>query len=762
MPAKKKQAKREENWKRKYEELQLRLEEAEETLRAIREGEVDAVVVSGSRGEQVFSLMGAESIYRLIVETMKEAAFTVSFNGTILFCNAQFGEFVQRPMEHIVGHALDEFVSEDYREAVLSFLASAQKQPVRQRLVFRAADGTSVPVHISANVLNQPDGLSFCIVASNLTELENSTGLIQQLRRAHAELDQRVRERTAELSTANRMLRMVSECNLAVIRTTDEQALLREICRIAVEVGGYRMAWVGYAENDEAKSVRPVASVGFEESYLENARISWADGERGRGPTGTCIRTSETRIGRNFLEDPELEPWRIEALKRGYRSSIALPLTREGKVFGALNIYADKPNAFDGEQVNQLGGLANDLAFGILMLRARIERDLMRQTAEGRAEQLQALATELVHTEQRERRRLAQILHDHLQQLLVGAKFGASIIRTKSKAREIKELAGQLVDALNEAIVASRSLSTDLSSPVLHEKGLGAGLEWLGRQMSAKHGLIIKVEAPADAEPATEQVRVFMFDAVRELLLNIAKYAQVNRARVKMRKLENGEVEVTVTDDGVGFDPGKLEASASASGGFGLFSIRERLKYLGGRMLIDAAPGRGSRFTLLAPAGSMSAGIETMPVLANGHIAMMSDAAPRVEPSLDGRNRRIRVLLADDHPVLRQGLIRLLQEHPDIQVVGEADDGQLAVELAKRLEPDVVLMDVSMPRLSGSEATRRIVSECPGIRVIGLSMHEENDMAAAMCKAGAAAYVTKGGSTEHLISIIRETKASHG
>jgi PAS domain S-box-containing protein len=181
MTAKKKQTN--EQTSAAMEELQAQLAEAQETLRAIREGEVDAVIVSGSKGEQVFSLVGAESIYRLIVETMKEAAFTVAFDGKILFCNAQFSEFIKRPMEQILGHALWEFVDPANRSAADALLTVAQEQPIRQRLVFADADGGLVPAHISANILNQPDGLSICVVATDLTELENSTQMIQQLRR---------------------------------------------------------------------------------------------------------------------------------------------------------------------------------------------------------------------------------------------------------------------------------------------------------------------------------------------------------------------------------------------------------------------------------------------------------------------------------------------------------------------------------------------------------------------------------------------------
>ncbi len=119
------------------------------------------------------------------------------------------------------------------------------------------------------------------------------------------------------------------------------------------------------------------------------------------------------------------------------------------------------------------------------------------------------------------------------------------------------------------------------------------------------------------------------------------------------------------------------------------------------------------------------------------------------------RGRNIRVLVTDDHSIMRQGLVRLLQEEPDIEIVGEASDGQAAVDMAGRLKPDVVIMDVSMPRMNGLEATRRIVSECPGVRVIGLSMFEQADFGPAMMKAGAVGYLSKSGQASELISAIR-------
>lgn len=184
-----------------------------------------------------------------------------------------------------------------------------------------------------------------------------------------------IRDTDRSLRTANRALRTLSECNQVLVRTQDETRLMEEVCRIMVGPGGYRLAWVGFAEHDKARSVRPVAQSGFEEGYLETAGITWADTERGRGPTGRAIRTCEPVVARNILTDPEFEPWREAAIKRGYASSVALPLCRNKGVLGALNIYAAEADAFDREEVTLLTELANDLAYGLTSLRTRQERN---------------------------------------------------------------------------------------------------------------------------------------------------------------------------------------------------------------------------------------------------------------------------------------------------------------------------------------------------------------------------------------------------
>lgn len=218
-----------------------------------------------------------------------------------------------------------------------------------------------------------------------------------------------------------------------------------------------------------------------------------------------------------------------------------------------------------------------------------------------RTVQLRMLAAELSRTQEQERRRLAQMLHDHLQQFLVAAKLHVGVARSRVKDERALQTLGKVDELLSESIRSSRSLTVELSPQVLYEAGLGPGLRWLADWMNEKHGLTVNVQADPDAEPTNDQVRVLLFQAVRELLFNVVKHAGVNKAEVRMTRWADGQVHIVVQDRGVGFGPGAHDVSRPLTGGFGLFSIRERLQLLGGRMEIASVPGEGTDVTLLAP-----------------------------------------------------------------------------------------------------------------------------------------------------------------
>lgn len=391
-------------------------------------------------------------------------------------------------------------------------------------------------------------------------------------------------------------------------------------------------------------------------------------------------------------------------------------------------------------------------------LNATLEQRVAERTAlaEQRTGQLQALAVELGLAEQRERRHLAQKLHDSLQQLLYAARLSLGTVRRRVTDPGILPAIEQAEELLTQSLAESRSLTTELSPPVLYDAGLVAALGWLARQFQEKQDLNVEVHVGDGIEPIAESIQAFLFEAVRELLFNAVKHAQTNKVWVEVTAPQNGFVHITITDQGAGFDPGCRQEADPDRGSFGLFSIRERLAALGGRLDIESAPGRGARITLAAPRNASPRTARRVARARSKATAPATAALPQTpDEILDLTGGKIRVLLVDDHQILRQGLASMLMEEPDVALVGEAANGQEATDLARRTRPHVVLMDVTMPVLDGVEATRRIMAELPETRVIGLSMHDESDLAEAMHNAGAVAYLSKGAPFDVLMDAIQ-------
>ena len=176
------------------------------------------------------------------------------------------------------------------------------------------------------------------------------------------------------LAGMRRNLQTLYQCNRALIRATEEYELLQSVCQILVDVGGLRMVWIGYRQFDQENSIRPVAIAGYDEGYVETVKGTWADSERGHGPLGTAIRTGKPSWTKDIRRDANFAIWKGEALKRGYGSSIALPLRSDGEPFGAFSLYAAEPDAFNESTLEQFTELANNLAYGVIALRTREER----------------------------------------------------------------------------------------------------------------------------------------------------------------------------------------------------------------------------------------------------------------------------------------------------------------------------------------------------------------------------------------------------
>jgi len=226
---------------------------------------------------------------------------------------------------------------------------------------------------------------SFYWVDSTIVPFLDANGVPWQYISIRTDFSARKQDEDA-LTQLNRVLKTLSACSEALVHITDEGELLNEVCRVIVEVGGYRMAWVGFAENDADKRVRPVAQAGFEDGYLENARVSWGEGERGMGPGGIAIRSGMPCTVQDIANDPMFEPWREEARQRGYSSVIALPLCLDDDAIALLAVFASSAGAFGPDEAQLLTELAGDLEYGIKALRVRAQNaqvvEQLRQSEE--------------------------------------------------------------------------------------------------------------------------------------------------------------------------------------------------------------------------------------------------------------------------------------------------------------------------------------------------------------------------------------------
>lgn len=365
-------------------------------------------------------------------------------------------------------------------------------------------------------------------------------------------------------------------------------------------------------------------------------------------------------------------------------------------------------------------------------------------------DKLRGLAQDLTLTEQRERQRIAGELHDYLAQMLVVTRLKmnhASQMIAPHPACAVLQEADQLID---QSLTYTRTVVAELMPPTLRQFGLAAGLRWLGERME-QQGLVVHVDVPAVAPLLSEDHTTMLYQCVRELLFNVLKHAGTDRASVRMTDDGQGKLEIVVHDDGTGCDPVAIRESRGDK--FGLFSIRERMEAIDGWMELESQPGAGTTVTLGLTIGAgrlddrIGGGVDRNSV--NAQTAGASPPGPQ-QPL----ERPVRVLLVDDHAMVRQGLRSILDGYPNLDIIAEAGDGEEAITLARLLKPDLIVMDVNMPRLDGIEATRRIREELPGTYVVGLSVNEADHIVKSMKAAGASAFLTKESAADHLYETI--------
>jgi signal transduction histidine kinase len=247
-----------------------------------------------------------------------------------------------------------------------------------------------------------------------------------------------------------------------------------------------------------------------------------------------------------------------------------------------------------------------DLVSQLANLNQTLEHRVAKRTAEAeeQAQRLRLLSAELSLAEEAERRRIAEMLHEDLQQLVVAARMQLAALCRTPDAVQREPIAREIADVLERSFELTRSLSVELAPPVLYEHGLAAALEWLAAETRKNYNIEVTVEADCSANPKAADVRIFLFRAVRELLLNSAKHAGGSAVHITMQHRRPDKVRIIVADDGSGFDPNSLDDKRTGSQTVGLLNIRERVGSFGGEFHINSGPKRGTRITLSLSRGS--------------------------------------------------------------------------------------------------------------------------------------------------------------
>jgi PAS domain S-box-containing protein len=463
--------------------------------------------------------------------------------------------------------------------------------------------------------------------------LRNSEGRIYALCGISTDISERKRAEEA-LRQTNRALRVLSHCNSAVVHATEEQALLNEVCRVAVGPAGYKLAWVGYADHDEARTVHPVASAGPAEGFLDRVHVSWADNQYGRGAIGPAIREGRAVVVRNVLDHPAFSIWRELFETRKFGSLLALPLRSRDSVFGALAVYAEEPGAFDSTEVELLSELSDNLAHGILSLRAQVER----------TEALAALELSRLELEERVRERTAELVEakeaaesaDRLKSTFLATMshelrtplnsiIGFTGIVSQGMAGPlnpeqtkqltiVKNSARHLLDLINDVLDISKIEAGQLEVQC-EEFSLPRAIEKVAAIVSPladKKGIALHTEVSPEVgsiigdQRRTEQILL-------NLVGNAVKFTDEGSVIVRCWR-ENEWLVTAITDTGIGIDPQHQEsifepfrqadtglARKREGTGLGLSICKRLLEHMGGIISVESVSGQGSTFTIQLP-----------------------------------------------------------------------------------------------------------------------------------------------------------------
>ncbi len=526
------------------------------------------------RRDAAEALRRSESQYRELVQSANSIILRMDTEGRIIFFNEYAEKYFGYTQEEILGaNAVGTIVpeTESTGRSLAAMIGDILNHPERyasNENENMCKNGERTWVLWSNRAIADESGAyaGILCVGSDITAVK----------RMEEQLRLRVRQQVAVAELGRHAL---AERNLDVI--------MREAAGLAAR--GLDVALVEVLEN-----------LPEEGGFLLRVGVGWQDGLAGSlrieaGPetlAGNTLAVNDAVIVKDLGAMLDREGMEVLGA-HGAVSGMTVVIPGDGAPFGVLGAYARTRREFSDQDVLFLQSMATIL--GDAVVRRNAEDSVERQR-----QQLRAMASDLALVEERERHRIAVGLHDQVIQNLAVATIRLDSLRQSLQTAEARNTLQVVQDSTGAAIADLRSLTFELSPPVLYELGLEPALQYLAEQMEREHGLPVRCLDDGLDKPLREDLQVTLYRSVRELMMNAVKHARARSVKLSVSRLD-GDIHIMVEDDGAGFDSAALETRSSASAGFGLLSIRERLGCLGGRIVIDSQPGRGTKIDLTAP-----------------------------------------------------------------------------------------------------------------------------------------------------------------
>jgi PAS domain S-box-containing protein len=504
-----------------------------------------------------------------VFERVSDGFFSLDTHWIFTYVNSRAEQILNQPKGYLLGKNIWEY----HTTASVAFhkacMEAMEKQGYRHLESFYKPSQRHFEIHI------YPSSNGLSVYFTDITERKDAEEKVLK---------------------ASRLYATISEVNKAIVYADSPEKLFRDICNVVVASGKFRMAWVGLIDK-ESRMVIPAYHAGNEEGYLSTIRVSVDNIAEGMGPTGTAIREGRHYVCNDIATDPAMAAWREVALSRDYRSSIALPVIKSGEPFGSFSLYSHEENFFDGEEIQLLDEVVQDMSFALEAFDNEASLKAKEQEIQDMNGQLRDLASNLQNIREEERTYIAREIHDELGQQLTAIKLDAAWLDRKiSEDGPIKQRVGNIISMLSNVIHSIRKIAMQLRPSVLDDLGLIEALKWQSRDFQNRYAIPIAFQYPDNPPALAAASATGLFRIFQEALTNIARHAEATAITASLRVC-GPQLIMTIADDGKGFDITVVKKKKT----LGLLGMKERTLMMKGTYEITSQPGKGTSLSISIP-----------------------------------------------------------------------------------------------------------------------------------------------------------------